>query len=78
MVVALPEGKKLISTADAAKALGGTLGRIRQLALLGPKKGGLTRYYAAPTALVFDAEEVAKLAKAKRTTGRPKGGFKAN
>jgi hypothetical protein len=78
MVMVLPEGKKLISTADAAKALGVSMGRVRQLALLGPKKGGLTRYYAAPTALVFDADEVAKLAKAKPKTGRPKGGFKAN
>lgn len=78
MVMVLPEGKKLISTAEAAKALGVSMGRVRQLALLGPKKGGLTRYHAAPTALVFDAEEVAKLAKAKRVTGRPKGGFKAN
>lgn len=78
MVVALPQGKKLISTAEAAKALGVSMGRVRQLALLGPKRGGLTRYYAAPTALVFDADEVAKLAKADRKTGRPRGGFKAN
>lgn len=80
MVVALPEGKKLISTADAAKVLGVSMGRVRQLGLLGIKKGGLTRYWAAPTALVFDEAEVAKLAKAKpkTKTGRPKGGFKAN
>jgi hypothetical protein len=42
----------------------------------------LTRYWAAPTALVFDEAEVARLvakkAKAKKTTGRPRGGFKAN
>lgn len=78
MVVALPEGKKLISTADAAKKLGVSMGRVRQLGLLGAKKGGLTRYWAAPTALVFDEAEVTKLAKAKPKTGRPKGGFKAN
>jgi hypothetical protein len=80
MVVALPEGKKLISTADAAKVLGVSMGRVRQLGLLGINKGGLTRYWAAPTALVFDEAEVAKLAKAKHKTktGRPKGGFKAN
>lgn len=74
----LPEGKRLISTAEAAKALGVSMGRVRQLALLGPKKGGLTRYYAAPTALVFDEEEVKRLAKAKPKTGRPRGGFQAN
>lgn len=78
MVVALPEGKKLISTAEAAKRLGVSMGRIRQLGLLGAKKGGLTRYWAAPTALVFDEAEVDKIAKAKSKTGRPKGGFKAN
>lgn len=76
--MALPEGKKLISTADAAKVLGVSMGRVRQLGLLGVKKGGLTRYWAAPTALVFDEAEVAKLAKAKPKAGRPKGGFKAN
>lgn len=76
--MALPEGKKLISTADAAKKLGVSMGRVRQLALLGAKKGGLTRYWAAPTALVFDEAEVEKLVKAKPKTGRPKGGFKAN
>lgn len=78
MVVALPEGKKLISTAEAAKRLGVSMGRIRQLGLLGAKNGGLTRYWAAPTALVFDEAEVDKIAKAKAKTGRPKGGFKAN
>jgi hypothetical protein len=78
MVVALPEGKKLLSTAEAAKKLGVSMGRVRQLGLLGLKKGGLTRYWAAPTALVFDEDEVEKLAKSKKKTGRPKGGFKAN
>jgi hypothetical protein len=81
MVVALPEGKKLISTADAAKLLGVSMGRVRQLGLLGVKKGGLTRYWAAPTALVFDEAEVQAVAKARPKTGktgRPKGGFKAN
>lgn len=81
MVVALPAGKRLISTSDAAKRLGVSMGRVRQLGLLGVKKGGLTRYWAAPTALVFDADEVERLAEArpkKGRTGRPKGGFKAN
>lgn len=81
MVVALPEGKKLISTADAAKILGVSMGRVRQLAILGPAKGGLEHWHAAPTALVFDEVAVKKMAKAKPKTGktgRPKGGFKAN
>ncbi len=77
-MAALPTGKTLIPTADAAKILGVTMGRVRQLALLGPKKGGLTRYWAAPTALVFDEIEVRRLAKARPRTGRPRGGFQAN
>ncbi len=76
--MALPEGKRLISTAEAAKILGVTMGRMRQLALLEPDKGGLQSWLAAPTARVFDAEEIRKRAKAKRTTGRKRGGFKAN
>ena len=81
MVVALPEGKKLISTADAAKILGVSMGRVRQLALKGSGNGGLDAYHAAPTALVFDEAAVKKMAKSKPNTGktgRPKGGFKAN
>ena len=74
----LPTGKTLIPTADAARILGVSMGRVRQLALVGPKKGGLTRYWAAPTALVFDEEEVRRLAKTKPKTGRPRGGFQAN
>jgi hypothetical protein len=79
--MALPTGKTLISTADAAQLLGVSMGRVRQLGILGAKNGGLTRYWAAPTALVFDEAEVKAIAadrpKAGRT-GRPKGGFKAN
>jgi hypothetical protein len=78
MVVALPEGKKLISTAEAAKILGVSMGRVRQLAQIAAKDGGLHSWLAAPTARVFDEAEVRKLAKAKRITGRPKGGFQAN
>jgi hypothetical protein len=78
MVVALPEGRKLIGTAEAAKILGVTMGRIRQLAALEPSEGGLHSWLAAPTARVFDEAEVRKRAKAKRKTGRPAGGFKAN
>ncbi len=73
-MAALPTGKTLIPTADAAKILGVTMGRVRQLALLGPKKGGLTRYWAAPTALVFDEIEVRYRVRSDRLTiGPPKG-----
>ena len=78
MVVALPKGKKLISTAEAAKILGVTMGRMRQLALLTLADGGVHSWLAAPTARVFDEAEIRKRAKAKRKTGRPPGGFKAN
>jgi hypothetical protein len=78
MVVALPEGRKLISTAEAAKILGVTMGRMRQLALLEPDEGGVQSWLAAPTARVFDADEIRSRAKAKRSTGRPRGGFKKN
>lgn len=76
--MALPEGKKLISTAEAAKILGVSMGRVRQLAQVPVEDGGLASWLAAPTARVFDEAQVRKLAKAKRTTGRPKGGFQAN
>jgi hypothetical protein len=78
MVVALPEGKKLIGTAEAAKILGVSMGRVRQLALLEPGDGGIHSWLAAPTARVFDEAEVRKRAKVKRKTGRKPGGFKAN
>ena len=78
MVVALPEGKRLISTAEAAKILGVTMGRMRQLVGKPFEEGGLSSWLATPTARVFDEAEVRKRAKAKRSTGRPRGGFKAN
>jgi len=74
----LPEGKRLISTAEAAKILGVSMGRMRQLALLPTDQGGVQSWLAAPTARVFDEAEIRKRAKAKRTTGRKPGGFKAN
>ena len=76
--MALPEGKKLIGTAEAVKILGVSMGRVRQLALLEPGDGGIQSWLAAPTARVFDEAEVRKRAKAKRKTGRKPGGFKAN
>jgi hypothetical protein len=77
-VAALPSGKTYLPTADVAKVLGVSMGRVRQLAILGKKRGGLTRYWAAPTALVFDEDEVKKLASRRPKTGRPRGGFQAN
>jgi len=77
-VAALPTDRTLIPTADAAKILGVTMGRVRQLVLLGPKKGGLRAWHAAPTALVLDADEVRAFAERRAKTGRPRGGFQAN
>lgn len=78
MVVALPEGKKLISTAEAAKILGISMGRVRQMADDGPDNGGVHSWHLNPRALVFDEAEIRSRARAKRKTGRPPGGFKAN
>ena len=77
-MAALPKNRTLIPTADAARILGVTMGRVRQLVLLGPKRGGLRAWHAAPTALVLDEEEVRRYAERKATTGRPRGGFQAN
>lgn len=77
-VAALPRGKTLIPTADAARILGVSMGRVRQLVLLGPKRGGLRAWHAAPTALVLDEDEVREYAERRAKTGRPRGGFQAN
>lgn len=77
-VAALPTGKTLIPTADAARILGVSMGRVRQLVLLGPKRGGLRAWHAAPTALVLDEDEVRQFAERRTKTGRPRGGFRAN
>ena len=76
--VALPVGKKLISTAEAAKILNVSMGRVRQLALLGAENGGLESWHAAPTALVFDEAEVKKFAKRDRGIGGRPGKFSRN
>ncbi len=78
ITVALPTGKKLISTAEAAKILNVSMGRVRQLALLGGDKGGLDSWHAAPTALVFDEAEVLRFAKRDRGTGGRPGKFSRN
>lgn len=76
--MALPTGKKLISTAEAAKILNVSMGRVRQLALLGSDDGGLNSWHAAPTALVFDEAEVLRFAKRDRGTGGRPGKFSRN
>ena len=78
ITVALPTGKKLISTAEAAKILNVSMGRVRQLALLGGDKGGLDSWHAAPTALVFDEAEVLRFAKRDRGAGGRPGKFSRN
>lgn len=78
IAMALPTDRKLISTSEAAKILGVSMGRVRQLALAGSKSGGLDSWHAAPTALVFDEAQVKNLAKKTGTTGRPRGGFRQN
>lgn len=76
--VALPVGRKLISTAEAARILHVSMGRVRQFALLGPKQGGLTSWHAAPTALVFDEDEVRKFKDRERGAGGRPGKFARN
>ena len=78
ITVTHPTGKKLISTAEAAKILNVSMGRVRQLALLGGDKGGLDSWHAAPTALVFDEAEVLRFAKRDRGTGGRPGKFSRN
>jgi len=76
--VSLPADKKLVSTAEAAEILGVSMGRVRQLADIGPEKGGLSSWLAAATARVYDEAEVRARAARVRKTGRPAGGFKKN
>jgi len=54
------------------------MGRVRQLADIGPEKGGLSSWLAAATARVYDEAEVRARAARVRKTGRPPGGFKKN
>ncbi len=71
--MALPPNRKLIGTRDAAKILGISMGRLRQLAL----DGTVWSDHAAANARVFDETEIRKRAKVPRTTGRKPGGFRA-
>jgi len=73
IAMALPNNRKLISTADAAKILGVSMSRMRQLAI----DGKVWSEHAAANARVFDEAEIRKRAKAPRTTGRKRGGFRS-
>lgn len=74
----MPTNKKLIPTRDAAKRLGCSMARLRQLAALGPGKGGLWSFKPTPTVLFFDSEEIAALARATQRRGQPRKGFSEN
>lgn len=71
--MALPTNRKLIGTRDAAKILGISMGRLRQLAI----DGVVWSEHAAANARVFDEAEIRKRSKLPRTTGRKPGGFRA-
>jgi len=73
MVMALPNNRKMIGTREAAKILGISMGRLRQLAI----DGELWSDHAAANARVFDEAEIKKRSKSPRVTGRKPGGFKA-
>jgi hypothetical protein len=77
-MASLPKGRTLIPTSDAARILGVSMGRIRQLVLLGPDNGGLRAWHVTSKALVLDEGEVLKFAKRSPKGGRPRGGFQAN
>jgi predicted site-specific integrase-resolvase len=72
MVMAIQTNRKLISTREAAKILGISMGRLRRMAL----DGMLWSEHMAANARVFDEAEIKKLAKVPRVTGRKRGGFR--
>lgn len=72
MVMALQTNRTLISTREAAKILGISMGRLRKMAL----DGMLWSEHMAANARVFDKAEITKLSKTPRVTGRKRGGFR--
>ena len=54
------------------------MARLRQLAAMGPENGGVWSTKPTPTVLLFDQDEIAKLAKAAQKRGQPRKGFSAN
>jgi len=75
--MAIPQNRRLMSSAEAAQALGVSMARVRQLAALGADHGGLDAWHATPNALVLDAAQVKKMARKRAKTGRPRGGYQA-
>jgi hypothetical protein len=74
----LPKGKSLIPTRDAARMLGCSMARLRQLAKLGRKNGGVWSHKPTSTVLLFDEDEIAGRAKQEQVRGQPRKGFSAN
>ena len=79
--MAIESRRKLCLTREAARLYGCTMGRIRQMA----REGIIWCEKAGPRALVFDAAEIERLAKARaatRSAGRLRGvpptGFSAD
>ena len=68
----LRTNRKMITTSDAAKILGVTMGRIRQIA----REGGLWHSLLGEHCLVFDCDEVtarAESMRAARHAGKVRG-----
>lgn len=78
VMATLPQDRVLIPTRDAARRLGCSMARLRQLAALGKDKGGVWSYKPTPTVLLFDRDEIAALAKATQKRGQPRKGFSEN
>lgn len=74
----LPQNRVLIPTRDAARKLGCSMARLRQLAALGPEKGGVWSFKPTPTVLFFDRDEITALARATQKRGQPRKGFSEN
>lgn len=76
--VEVPKGRVLIPTRDAAKILGCSMARLRQLAKLGQRKGGVWSTKPTATGLFFDEQEISRRAKLAQSRGQPKKGFSPN
>lgn len=74
----MPTNRRLIPTRDAAKRLGCSMARLRQLAALGPAKGGVWSFKPTPTVLFFDVDEISALARNTQRRGQPRKGFSEN
>lgn len=77
-MAALPKGKSLIPTRDAARILGCSMARLRQLAKLGKKRGGVWSHKPTSTVLLFDEDEILRRSESQQVLGQPRKGFSAN